>query len=210
WQDNVTLAGWSRLMTSDGTPGVENRWRIDDGGASGGSLYSYGSFGSTDRTLGLTTSSNLPKIQIGARIRNNTSNVLTEFSLNYVGEQWRHAGSPTQKLSVAYALGVSGLGDGGFTDVSCLDFHAPHVSGAGTALNGNLSENRVAIGGVVNGFNWLPGQDLWLRWTGTDQLTSDQGLAVDDLSFRAVPEPASCAVLVGGILTLCRARKRRN
>jgi hypothetical protein len=33
WQNNVTLPGWSRLLISDGTPGVENRFRGDRCGA---------------------------------------------------------------------------------------------------------------------------------------------------------------------------------
>lgn len=28
WVDGVTAAGWYKLMTSDGTPGVENRFRV--------------------------------------------------------------------------------------------------------------------------------------------------------------------------------------
>lgn len=209
WLDGVTLPGWSRVLTSDGTPGVENRWRVDDGNAPGGSLYCYGTFGSSDRALGFVTSSNIPVADVGMALRNDTGLVLTWVQIDYVGEQWRHGTADAQSLAFSYGLGNASLLSGTFTAASSLDFHAPRTVGPNAGLDGNLASNRVAISGSLNGLTWLPGQVLWLRWTGMNAAAGDHGLSVDDLRMRAVPEPSSAAVLLLGAGFL-RRRQRRN
>ncbi|HMS56677.1 MAG TPA: PEP-CTERM sorting domain-containing protein [Fimbriimonadaceae bacterium] len=208
WSDNTTLPGWYRVMTSDGTPGVENRWRVDDGNAPGGSLYSYGSFGSSDRALGFVTSTNLPRIDVGLALRNDTGGTLTGFSLRFVGEQWRHGTSGAQSLDFSFGIGNASLSSGLYTRVGALDFHAPQVSGTNSGLNGNFATNRRVIQGSINGFAWNPNEVMWLRWTGTDHPAGDHGLALDNLEFMAVPEPGGVATLGLGVVCLIR-RKRK-
>lgn len=206
WSDNTTLPGWYRTMTSDGTPGVENRWRVDDGNAPGGSLYSYGSFGSSDRALGFVTSTNLPRIDVGLALRNDTGATLSAFSLRFVGEQWRHGATGAQSLEFSYGFGNPSLLGGSFARAAELDFSAPQISGTNSGLNGNFATNRSVIQGSVDGFAWNPNEVLWLRWTGSDHPAGDHGLSLDNLEFTAVPEPGGIAVVGLGLLLLRRKR----
>lgn len=212
WVDNGTVSGIYRLLTSDGTAfGVENRFRIDDGGASGGSMYSYGTFGSSDRALGIVTSSNIPTATFGARFRNDTGAVLNQFTFGYTGEQWR-IGTTTgqQVLEVDYSLDATGLTTGTFTRLTALDFTAPVPTGTNGALNGNASQNRTTLVTTVQNIAWAPGTDLWVRWVGRDAVAGDHGLAIDDLQLQAVPEPSTVATAAVAAWLWRRNRSRRN
>jgi hypothetical protein len=189
WQDNSTLAGWYRTVISDGTPGVENRFRVDDGGATGGSVWSLGTFGSSDRALGFTTSSNLVTIHIGVRLVNLTSTVLTQADISYFGEQWRTGVAGRNEMRLSYQIGAASLTTGTWTARTDLDFISIQEAGGPIALNGNLAENRRQIQGTLTGLNWNPGESLWIRWTGSDRPGADHTLAVDDFAVQAVPEP---------------------
>lgn len=206
WQDNATLPGWYRTIVSDGTPGVENRWRVDNGGASGGSLYSYGSFGSTDRALGFVPSSNLATIHIGVRLVNGAAEAIDEIDVTYFGEQWRQDSANQGALDFAYRLGQGALVDGEWTRVADLDFLAPWHSMTPSALNGNLPVNQNFMAARISGLSWQPGEELWLRWTGENQPMPDQGLAVDDLTVTIVPEPGTLLALAAGLGLLARRR----
>jgi hypothetical protein len=191
-----------------------------------------------DRALGLINSNVITKdtrvqpasavedyqASIGLMLTNTTGQTLTGFSLSYVGEQWRNGGAnAAQKLDFQYSLTATAISDpnSAFVNADALDFTSPIASGAAAGLNGNLAANRTAISSTVSGITWLPGQTLWLRWVdvndgfgvdpafnGTSNSTADHGLGIDDLSFSAVPEPGSLALLglgAGGMLV----RRRR-
>ncbi len=215
WVDNTTLPGWYRKWTTDGssTPDVVLRFRVDDGSASGGSLASYGTLNSTDRALGGLPSSNLPLGWIALQLVNDTNGTLTQLDLSYFGEQWRQGNTGAQAMNFSYGLGNSAIDAGAFQDVDALDFVAIQTAAAGgVALDGNAAANRTNIAASITGISWQPGQSLWLRWAMNDQTPlpgssggGDQGLAIDDLQFRAVPEPATWLVLGAG---LAMARRR--
>jgi len=64
----------------------------------------------------------------------------------------------------------------------------------------------------VTGINWAPGTSLWLRWRDPNDPGSDHGMAIDNFSFSAVPEPTTFA-LVGlgmGAAGLVSRRLRRK
>ncbi len=206
WVDNSTLPNWYRTLISDGTPGVENRFRVDDGSAESGSLWSLGAFGSTERALGFTPSSNLPTQHIGVRLVNTTGQVLTEASISYLGEQWRQGADGFDALRFSYQIGAPTLTGGTWNAVPSMDFAALHQTGSPTRRDGNLAENRAQVSGVLSGLDWQPGESLWLRWTGLDRARANHTLAVDDLRVEAVPEPATALVVLVGLAGL-RARR---
>ena len=76
-----------------------------------------------------------------------------------------------------------------YTAVPALSFTSPVFSdtgSSGTAVDGNTAGRSADITASIFGINWLPGQDLWLRWA-DPQLASaaDDGLAIDNVRFVA-------------------------
>lgn len=228
---NYSIEGWHLLHPTNatGTAGVDQeggyngnqRLRFGTGSSGTGSFYSFGSSSATtERALGMvnsntmsgTTASSMPMF-MGAAIRNNTGGTLTQFTLSYFGEQWRNSANTSQSLLFDYSLDATSVHDTAATRVAVttLDFTGPVSGGTAGVVAGNTT-GRVSIGPVtVTGLNWLPGQDLWIRWGDKNDSGDDHGLAIDDLKFSAigVPEPASCLMAFVGLLGAAAVRRRR-
>lgn len=144
-----------------------------------------------DKSIGLVIGTTGPAY-LGARFRNATGATLKAFSLSYFVEQWRRgaASSNDQTIPFSYGLGAISLTNGLFVSVPALDMHSiDDGSGVAAAMNGNSVSNRVFIASTISGISWLPNQDLWIRWSGVAySFSAAHALAIDDLSFRAVPE----------------------
>lgn len=209
------LTGWQFGNYGGSSP--DSEFRSQDGslsGSSGRGVISYGTNGSTERALGaLVTSNNIG--QFGLTIINNTATTFDNFTLSYVGEQWRRGDittPPNDKLTFSYGLGGA-INVGGLTTHAPLSFASPNLQGAplNVALNGNLAGNQTAISSTVN-FTWAPGQTLVLKWAAGDITGQDDGLGIDNLSFTAgvVPEPASICLAMFGVAALvgCGLRDR--
>lgn len=185
------LAGWS-LAKYSGT-GTVALFRVDNGAGNSGSVYSYGTTSATDRALGtLSSGSTVPRF--GVTLVNTTGQTITQFTLSYTGEQWRRGSGAANKLTFEYAVGGTDINTGTFTGASALNFVAPVTTGSSVALDGNALANRTAVSGTVDGISWAPGQTLILRWSDTDDTGSDDGLAIDDLSFDTFVRPAISSV----------------
>ncbi|HEY4246900.1 MAG TPA: ExeM/NucH family extracellular endonuclease [Lacunisphaera sp.] len=174
------LGGWS-LAKYSGT-GTVALFRVDAGTGTSGSIYSYGSTGSTDRAFG-SLSSGSTISRFGVALVNSTGRTITQFTLNYMGEQWRRGTGAANRLTFEFATDATDLNNGTFVAAPTLDFVAPVTTGSGVALDGNAAANRVPVSATVTGLTWAPGQALVLRWTDVDDTGSDDGLAIDDLSF---------------------------
>jgi hypothetical protein len=208
---NTSLPGWylyhNTTQTEGGTNGHQ-RLRIGPGSSGTGAFYDFGVAGTnpdTDRALGNLTSSTIGTSFYGLRLTNNTGITLGQFTLTYTGEQWRDGGATSPATSVAqtatfgYAVTSAtptDIGDfnattnpGGITGVvsaSPLNFTSPIFgSTPAVTLDGNAPANRILLSATVGGFTWLPGEDLWLRWSDVDHASNDHGMAVDDLTFSA-------------------------
>lgn len=237
---NFSILGWHLFHTATLAEGGFNgnqRMRIGAGTANTGAFMSYGASTSTDRALGsLASNTTAPAavvgppavpagvIYLGAKLTNNTSNVLTEFTLTYNGEQWRNAGASGtppvgpagEKLLFDYSLAATAIQTGAYTAVPALDFTAP-VTAPNAALNGNLAGGgggRVnGISATITGISWAPGADLWLRWNDANNAGDDDGLAIDDVSFSArrpgVPEPGTFVLAgIGALASILVSRRR--
>ena len=228
WTDNSTpgVAGWyaSRAFTGGTTsaygPYAYTGYRIGDGSANNGTIWSFGTIGATDRALG-SLGSGTPKTNVfGVRIANDTASAVDNVLVSYTGEQWRVGGNTAiHKLDFSYQIGsfASPIGvetapSGGWTAFSALNFNSPVTGASATALDGNLVANRTVFSSVLlTGVSLNPGQEIFLRWLDIDDSGNDHGLAIDDfsVSFAAVvPEPATATL--GGLAALSLMFYRRN
>jgi hypothetical protein len=71
-------------------------------------------------------------------------------------------------------------------------------------LDGTSSVNSTGISFTISGLNIPSGSDFWIRWEDDQQGGYNSGLAIDNLSIQAVPEPAEWGAISGaGLLALC-------
>ncbi len=200
--DNVTLPGWH----ASGSFYAIN--------ATGG-VGSYGNTSAIDRALGSGGGDTWAICFV-----NTTGMTITGFDLSYTGEQWRRGANTPQfidNLLFNYEIYPAGTGSyigTSWTNVPTLGYSSPnHTDTTSALLNGNLPENQVAVSGSVLGISLAPGQEIWLRWNVSDDLSrNDHALAIDDLTIRfiAIPEPASFATFAGLLgLGLATLRRRR-
>src|SRR4051812_44485967 len=208
--DHFSIPGWYLYHSLDpsGTEdGTNSHQRVRWGTGSGntGAFYSFGVAGTnavTDRSLGNLTSNTIGTSYYGVRLTNNTGVTLDQFTLNFTAEQWRDGGATSPAVSLAQSVtfdyGVTStapanLGALTGTPVGAFGFTSPQFGRTtAVALDGNAAANRVVISPTtVQGINWAPGQDLWLRWTDIDHSGNDHGLGIDDLTFSANIIPTS-------------------
>jgi hypothetical protein len=215
YQDDVTVPNW--LAVYNATIDSSRRLRAGSGANNVGSFWSYGATNSTERAMGSLGSSTVGTLRFGTRFVNNTGHALTEFTLAFTGEQWRDGGTTTtgsvaQRLKVAYSLVATSIDQDrtdptSYTTIPELEFVTPNVGRTtGTALDGNLPENRKDLSFTIAGINWEPGKELWIRWLDADDSGNDHGMAIDDLKFSAVPEPATLVLVVLGLAGVTRRR----
>ncbi|MCX7819685.1 MAG: PEP-CTERM sorting domain-containing protein [Kiritimatiellae bacterium] len=216
WTDGVTLPGWYLVNSLTNTPADIG---IHRGDTTTGRFYSFGLIDDPERALGGigsggtyfgSPSSGSVAGYWGVRIQNNTGLTLSQFQVEYTVEQWRDANVNVQPLVAEWAIQppnwLSGSWNSGTSTPSPVNFNAA------SWLNGNLASNRVTgVGFTVTGLSWTPGQELWIRFRELNDAGNDHGLAIDDFSFVAVPEPAVGSLLLAtAAMWLLRRRLREE
>ncbi len=217
WSNNATLPGWYAHQNSVGDMAFYNP-------NNPAQLASFGGEGALDRALGsgLNFGSG-DAVNFGVRFLNGTSATIESFTVSFDGEQWfKWNSSPGPADSLVFSYQIFDANSGGFSVtngwvfVEELAFTSPIIGAGAGFLDGNLPANRVAdISSTIEGVVLASGQELWLRWTATNQESiNDHGLGIDNLvvSFAAVPEPATYAALLGmsALLLSIAKRKRRQ
>jgi large repetitive protein len=208
-----SMTGWQLANPTGSSTSTE--FRSQNGslaGSTGRGVISFGVNGSNERALGLLSTSNQINT-FGLVLVNNSSNTYSGFSVSFTGEQWRR-GEPGVNNTMSFAYGLASSIGGSLNVVPSLGFTNPNTQASPTevALNGNDPANQVLRAGTITGISWAPGQTLALRWSVNDASGQDNGMGIDDLSFRAVPEPSSLAMAALGSMgvsgSLLRRRRR--
>jgi hypothetical protein len=167
-------------------------YSADNGAASTGNTYSYGSTGSSDRALGELTSGTVQST-VGACFVNNTNHAFTSLILSYTGEQWRagDADGFTDILNFQFGQDATALNSGTYVDVNSLDFSTPNTTSAAGLLNGNSAANRTVIGPVVIPLATplQPEKTFYIRWSPLNTSAPNDGLAIDDFSLGVTMAP---------------------
>jgi len=176
-----------------------------NGGDINGGLYAFRATGSAENALGTLTTSGTPDVYFGIALTNATPDTLTRVNLAYTGEQWRKGGATTpDSLVLEFILSFNfnqAVADQptGYTDTGS-GFASPTNTPGGAALDGNNPSNQVAVSGSITGLAWRPNQTLFLRWRDVRPFTSsNSGLAVDNLTVVAVPEPSALPLALWGL-----------
>ena len=180
WNDDGTIAGWYSSRST---------YNASTGSSTAGALYSFGSSGATERSLGSLAVGSTGSIYYGARFVNDRLTTVNSITVSYSGEQWRNSGNTAQhQLDFSYQISdtVTSLTAGTWTNVNGLDFTGPIAGGSASALNGNDPANR-ATHVVSFAVRIAPSQEIMLRWSDPDDTGSDHGLAIDDIEVASAP-----------------------
>ncbi|HEX2852895.1 MAG TPA: ExeM/NucH family extracellular endonuclease [Opitutaceae bacterium] len=174
--------GWS--LARVGGSGTVALFFFGTGSSTTGGVYSFGAASNAERAFG-TLQSGTNVAVIGAVFVNNTGVTISQFTLGFTGEQWRKGGSTAQdRINFEYSVGATSISAGTFTAATALNFAGPIFNAGAGLLDGNLAVNRTVVSPVtVSGLSWGPGQSLAIRWTDFNVTSSDDGLAVDDVTF---------------------------
>lgn len=216
WTQGQIFPGWYAQYTESAANPVPE-YRRTFGQSDGIRIYQWRASGTaTNGALGAIPINSTGDVHFALALTNNTGQTLTQFNLGYTGQQWRVTTSGPTTITVSYQTGnlASDLTAGTWTGINALTFTSPHSNAAeNTNLGGTLVANsEVFAPASISSLNWENGQQLWLRFTVENISGLSQGLAVDDVTFTAIPEPGSSAWIFGMLglgATLCGRRGRR-
>jgi predicted extracellular nuclease len=206
WSNDTTIPGWSLFRQP--SPGTAIETYIGNNGTSTtGSFYSYGTTGSSDRSLGGLGSGGAyfgsPATGniagwIAFSATNTTGSTIDNLNVAFNGEQWRNGGNTnTQPMILEYGFGSS------FTTVptwtapgSNFDWNSPIATSTAGAVDGNTAGRVANRGGVLSGLNWANNDKLWIRWVERNDTGNDHGLAIDDFSISTSTIPTTPIVTI--------------
>jgi hypothetical protein len=215
-------SGWSAArIDGSGTIGSELSLRVTAGTATRGGIYNTGVAGDPDRALGsLASGSTVPAY--GLQLINTTGSIIDGLLLGGTMEQWRSGSSATVAESVLfeYSLNAVSLADPNahWTSFPSLNLEEKLITSTSAgAVDGNLPANQWSLNGELAGLSWSDNDTLTLRWSDTDDTSSDGLYALDNFliqsSVTPVPEPASAGTFIlglGGLALFHRISSRRR
>lgn len=190
----IGLTGWE-IFEKGTSAVVDQKYKVNNGSRTAGDTYSYGDSSDTERALG-TLGSGTNKPSFGVAFQNNTGSSITDVNVSYKGEHWRSGDTCTaclDSLVFEYSTSATSIGDTTATwnAVSSLMLNTVNLSVASAgALPGNATANSVLKSGTISVLIPNSGKILF-RWRDINKSSSDDGLAIDDLSvsFSASGNP---------------------
>jgi hypothetical protein len=216
-----TMPGWYGWVEDTTTPKASeaspsfNRFGANCGDQGRAGIQSFGPTNSyaasTNRALGLLSSGSKHGLGSGAdaftaRFINDTPLTLTRMSLQFTGELWRQSNLP-KTLSFFYVLDLTGTNSfdtnaDDYVSLPELDVAFPTDAAdvGGTNVDGTSPINQVTNAIVSQTItNWPPGAALWLIWEYTSDLSSAQGIGIDNLTFSASAGTTVAAPNLGNV-----------
>ena len=201
WADNETLPGWYAARESGTNAPHFKSYRVGSGDIKKGWIYSFGSEQGkgrnpqSDRAFGSIATASTGTIAFGVRFKNDTRNVIANFTVSYSGEQWRNeGGAKAQTLIFSYRVSKTPMTDPqpgvleGWSFLGAMDFKSSRDRSEEPKLDGNLPTSRLAKAGIVlPGVLLQPGEELFLRWSDQNDNGPDDALAIDDFSLTWSP-----------------------
>ena len=188
WSDNSTISNWFSQRTGTGT-----NYLADAGSSTAGNLYSYGTDTNSDRALGTVGSGNATagNFAHGVLLRNTSGNTITDIKVTYTMEQWRKGGgTTTQSITFWYKISTSSItslnpnNNTGWTQVTALTTSSPINTTTGSALDGNLTANKVTLTNIsIPSLSLANNEYIMLKWEDPDHGETDHGLAIDDVTI---------------------------
>ncbi len=187
WANDTTIASWYAARSVAGVVTL----RSNNGTGNSGGLQSFGT--AADRALGGIGSASNGTNAWGLRLKNTSSNTLNALTISYTGEQWRNGGNTNaNKLEFSYTISSTPITavsinptDSTYTKVTNLDFTSPVVGATAVALDGNVAPNKTAISFTITGLSIPNGSEIMIRWFDADDVGSDHGIGIDDLTVTA-------------------------
>ena len=177
------LTGWYAAAPS------KNVYGANGGSTTTGGIYSFGATNltggtTTDRALGIISTTTSNPGEVGVLLFNNTANDYNQITLSYTTEFW-HQGTAAKTLVFGYfnsATAVS-LPTSGQTAIAQLNSGGTAVGGATQSTDSAtpFATNSVSVTNQTI-TTWTHGTYLWLTWTMDLNTGSGQGVAIDDLS----------------------------
>jgi hypothetical protein len=203
-----TMSGWYG-WSQGGSGANTNYFGVNCGDFTTGGIQDYGPTNSyaasTNRALGLQTTSSFGPAAFAARFTNGTAVTFSNINLSYTGELWRQS-TLAKSLTFHYVVDNTGTNtfDANPADyfyLSSLDVNFPTnaADAGGTNATGTLlmSTNISVSNQPIT--NWSPGAVLWLVWSYTNTTGKAQGIGIDDLSFSAIAAPTVATAAATGV-----------
>jgi hypothetical protein len=181
--NGLNMVGWQLFAHAGSTANAV--FAISTGSATGQSVYSLGTSGSSDRALGSLASST-GIYSFGIVLTNNTGSTLNQLTISFSAEQWRKGGSTNKNFwKLFYKTGtITSINQPNKIESLSLGFSSLQTTSGSATLNGNLPENKQSISGTITGIDWKAGEQLVLVWEDADETGSDDIMAIDDFSLK--------------------------
>ncbi|HZV69056.1 MAG TPA: autotransporter-associated beta strand repeat-containing protein [Saprospiraceae bacterium] len=204
WTNNSTIANWYSQRSGAGIAIV-----ADNGGATTGALYSYGTGTTTERALGTIGSGTAGNFAHGVLLRNLTGVTITDLKVTYTLEQWRDGNSgAAQDITFWYFKSGAPITDvqpgvtAGWTTVPTLTLSSPVFTGPASALNGDLSANRVTATNIpIPSFTLSNTDYIMLKWEDPNHSGNDHGLSIEDVTISWTVPPCTPGTWSGALNT---------
>lgn len=197
-----------------GTSTVAMPYTVSDGAGTSGGVYTLGVASNADRALGMLASGS-NTAAIGACFTNNTGSTISSLTITFNQERYRTANGATgvqntfpftygTTATVPAATFANYLTVAGFSADTNGDLIGAYIDPVVFGAPPVSTAKSVTITTTV-----LVGENIYIRWTDTNDAGSDATVGVDDfqIDLTLIPTPGSLALLgLGGLAGLRRRR----